>query len=806
MARTGRGVAPAPRVPLRGFAKLLRNLPTYLKSKIERAFTEAEDLMDFHRRSVPQKQNRRRLSGLLAAPVLVGETSILGGSIRWDRIADPRIQFYEVQIDDVNAFPNPQTFQVLETFFGFEGTESAKFIRVRAVRYDGEIGNFSNVITIRPTFTAPKVFSHVFYQNYRPSGTELDDPELEVERRYGGEDAPKFYLLFEHQFYATRDVGGMSVFGFVSNRLKVEEDSDVAPWDRVRFRVNGITRMEEYFPLWATAYESVDTPGTNPTTGDPLSFYAKGGYTAAFGPYTAVIPASARGEGAFDPKRVLNFYARSDPGGWDWQFPKSARRPTRVDKNVEELTTLTGVDAERARGEEAAVFGLLGGAKTELLKFQDFGFAIPDNVTITGIKAAVKRRYAIVDDDDFLGFDYAKALNSQTINVMTNAKRVTIADDVVEFTGFGTVVALRGGGASVREFFEKTSNDKFGIGDTVATSGGWTISAFVRIQGPGASSTRNVVHVRDDGATTANRIQFHSLSDRLRVSMNDKDGTNITAQTAQGVFTDGVVQHLLVTWTAGFVDTFNPEIWIDGVSQNPLTVIGSSGTFDQEDTGGKLSIGNVISGGAANAHLSDVAIWNEPLPSSAIVELAKGKLDLRGTNAGYKHAQFLEHWWRFLPAKANIQDNKVQLIDKTDFIRSDLDDKAIAEPWPILGEFYIDGTGAAGEGGIPHDLPVGVGYQPYGGSSDLWSKAAFYASEVNAFYFGVAVSALNLNDPGITAGHAFIDHVKMTVFFTDTGLQDRIDVRVEAEAVNQFYIEREIFGGLFNAIEVGEDF
>jgi hypothetical protein len=136
---------------------------------------------------------------LVEVPVIEGESSIYGGSIRWDWTDDPRIHQYEVQVDDVNSFPTPTTYTVLEPFFGLENVATTKYLRARAVRFNGQTGNWSNTYKMSPTTSAPECFSKLFYQGYDDS---VQQPPLETKVQFSGEPAPKFYVLFEHDFYA----------------------------------------------------------------------------------------------------------------------------------------------------------------------------------------------------------------------------------------------------------------------------------------------------------------------------------------------------------------------------------------------------------------------------------------------------------------------------------------------------------------------------------------------------------------------------------------------------------------------------
>jgi hypothetical protein len=176
----------------------------------------------------------------------------------------------------------------------------------------------------------------------------------------------------------------------------------------------------------------------------------------------------------------------------------------------------------------------------------------------------------------------------------------------------------------------------------------------------------------------------------------------------------------------------------------------------------------------------------------------------------------------FLPNEPSIRDYNIHLIDSEGVIRADLPNYALrAENWPALHDFfYIDESYFYGEyvayaggvsGGIPHDSVTGIGYQEYGGTTDLWgakiSESRFYATvldpaAINNPNWGVAIRAKN--DEPFFDGHAYIDHVHMAVFWQDPDRSDYVSLKVEAESTTDFYTIRQVFGGVFNGIEVGE--
>ena len=91
MPRRISGLDGGTRIPLRGLTKLLQNLPAAARDRLQSAFTDAENLLDYYDRSVRDKQEKRKLSGLVDQPVLFVEQSILGASVRFERLDDPLI-------------------------------------------------------------------------------------------------------------------------------------------------------------------------------------------------------------------------------------------------------------------------------------------------------------------------------------------------------------------------------------------------------------------------------------------------------------------------------------------------------------------------------------------------------------------------------------------------------------------------------------------------------------------------------------------------------------------------------------------
>ncbi len=426
MALQGSGKAGSARVPIRGFAKLLNNLPSTIRNRVESAFTDAEDLLNFHNLSNPDQINRRSFDGLVQAPIITATRSILGGSIEWERVDDPRIAMYEVQVDPVNVFPNPDSFNVYEPFFAIEKIDSTRFLRVRSVTQDGRTGNFSNTATINPITTAPRAQTFIFYPEYSDESIQTKLPglaqssagetTLDVVKTYaGGEKVPNdFYTVLKKDFFPEdeRIDGGMLCWGYISSRMKeFLPNSLIRPWDRVRFKVNGYTRMEHLGQLsddgWSVyrglsgsdAGIEVSSPfGTSfagavgqfsnipafvGTEDSPMSFYTRGGNTVAFGPWLEPFEnlAKRRGQGPKDPEKITQSGFGTSWGTATGSGLDNAKVPNPPDFDSALAFNLTS----------ASIFFPSPGSDSTTLKFQDFKFDIPLDATITGIKVWLRR-------------------------------------------------------------------------------------------------------------------------------------------------------------------------------------------------------------------------------------------------------------------------------------------------------------------------------------------------------------------------------------------------------------------------------
>jgi len=801
-----------PRVPLRGFANLFRELDPAVADNLRNIFAEAEDLMDYHARSVPQRQTRRKLSGLVDSPTIVAEASFIGASIRWNRLDDNRITMYEVQISDTDSFGNPETLPVFETFFAIENLTGPKWIRVRGVRYDALTGNWSNTVRVDPEVTAPQVYTSVFYQNY----SSHSEPNLTSKVRFAGSKLPDFYTLHSKTFIPTEDVGGMLLFGQVSNRLTKPTSSANRIWDRVRWRVNGLTRMEQMFAHSTDpAYNDPDTPVILP--GDvPASFYGGGGYTAAFGPIMVTFPPVLRGQGPQDPRTVQNLYV--SPFGLTWSQPKSVFRPSRYD-----LTPLDILKRSGAKANESDVF-ISPGAASQYLRTYNYGFEVPSNATVTGLEAQVKRRMEIVRGDR-ITIDLGKAEENRPL--LSKANNV-VSNDIFTDSSYGTMINLSPD--STTDGLLWSLEDDVPGDAKVGIFNEWTLSIWFRysntegliIGAAGAGqASRGVFKVGETDESSTITILFNTYDvdagagtdNRYLFSFTVNDETTPTRETAyvfndvlSNLIIDGNLHHIVIR-RDDVTGAGATTLTLDDVERTPTIVINLNGGILSTGDGTRRGIG-IASGESGASGLdgayASAAIWNHFLRDDEIHELfeAKSSIDYRFNYGEYSSAQFLQHWYLAFPTDTDIRDESVLLVTRqggSAILRDDLPDKASPEIWPFLSQFNSDGTAP----GIPHDNVNAIGYQTYGGPGDLWG---FYPSPstVNDFYFGFAVAAGNFN---VTfGGYGFIDHVRMTVYYDDPDKDNEMELSIEAETVNFYELKREVFGGLFNGLQVAESF
>lgn len=893
MPRKVSGLGGSSKIKLRGFTQLLKNLDPGTRAQLEQAFSRAEDLIDFHSRSVPERENKRKASGLIQAPVLTVEATIIGAFVTWDRIDDPRIAFYEVQLSDDNVFANPDTFTTLEAFFAVENVTTTKFVRVRGVRAGGETGLFSDTAQIRPTVTAPTASSFEFYPGY----FEGSDPPIGKSVKYGQNlnfvrNLPQFYTVLDETFYADRLTGGFSVWGFLSNRLHRFIDGGVTPWDRVRFKLNGVAVTDGYFPHWTNVIDEEAAEKANEfdrdDSGDLMTFYSQGGYTASFGPYNVTIPSSFAGDGPNDPNRVIALPAGD--GIFYWKEMLRTRTPARFDQGQFEVPSFDGKPGDTIDPTvfEAFATNISAGERTEYIYFHNFKLNVPDNREVTGIKAELKRRQPnikrnlispnlgnvrpdigevstgfadlpedfivnniipgvnkkfqansnedILEDIDFGKFlDLSRFVPGESTNYSGFARRGPLVIDSRGADKFGepnfNQIAVFANG----HFVPETIDNKLTISlwfnlnsqayaDSPSTSRTGTL---FRIDSQNTVTGRLTLSVRASGDSGITRIQFSVGTPGFQF-VTSFGGTPTGADAALDKFHHIAV---IIDGTSGNLDKDEvfvrlngkgDESWSTDTSrQNGFSGSGRSIFFD--NNGYIQSLGLVgknnqtTTRGNLPVKVAQLGLWDKPLNNQEVFSLFEGLgfADYRFNFGDYESADRLLHYFLFFPNQPDVRDHEVFLVDQNPVtkgarIRTDLDNKAITtESWPQLSHFFYTDTRQFGilplanSDGIPYDNLVGIGYQDYGGEGDVWGRGSSWSNaEVNSFYFGFAARAINQSEK-LSNATAMIDHARMTVFFQPE--EDR-SVRATAEVAvsNQFYVEREVFGGLFNVLEIGE--
>lgn len=869
-----------PKAPVRALTSLLRELDPATKNSLNSAFADAENLIDFHSRSVPERQRRRRIGGLVSKIALTGQSNLLGGFLEWRRLDDPRISMYEMQVSDDDIFSNPETLTVLETFLALENLRTVKFCRVRGVQANGNCGLWSNTVRISPRTSAPTVHSLDFYQSY--FGAE---PRLRRFLRYSGGlshldwEHPKFYKVFEGDFYVDRLVGALTAYGYICSRLKKFADGGITPWDRVRFKVDGVTRMDGYFPHWTSVPNEFDFNRNDfhNVSGARMTFYMQGGYTASFGPYAVTIPNTLNGLGPNDPHSIAQ--QETADGAFYWYDLNNAWRASRFD----EAQLVAFNDTRPAH--EAHADALTEGGLTDWIIFRDFRMNVPEDSTIFGIEAKIKRRqpnirndvifpnFGIKRPDRASGFktlpvgetDAAFALpddfvlehrGTNTGSGATNVESSHIFDDIDFGRGLDLTCNLTGNAARLSG---RLAMDLSGVGDdgnivahgvpaqaliqtSIWRGDEFTMSAWVRCPTPvsafGANTTQEIIEldafnlppnpssliqgisIRCTTNGASNTItQFISALNHAAVPGFPGTGTSTcTFSTTAATRTVNEWHLVTVTWSRKNVsptaDGFH-RLYIDGVLRVNATTNAAwaAGAFNPSHM--NMAVGTVPQGtaganqGASILSMAHVGVWEVALTADEIMELyqAKGRVDYRKNFGDYASAAQLNHYFLVFPERTDIRDHQICLVDQDGNIRTDLDNKAVDESWPQLSRFFYTDLRQYGflplavSDGPPHDNHTAIGYQTYGGEVDQWG-GSFTPAQVNSYYFGLAVRATNRISLGYR-GDAFIDHAKLTVY-TRPRFDRTVNVRVEVAVSNQFYLEREVFGGIMNLIELGE--
>lgn len=187
------------KIPLRGIGKLFTHLDAGIRAKLESAFAEAENLINYHNESVIGKQDKRVISGYVSAPIVVLTQNSRGFDATWERLDDPYISFYEAQVSLTSNFADPSSYNLTETSLTVEGVGETVYIRVRGVRWDGDTGNWSNTVQTSFSTSGPITYSR------------------------GLDDVPSFYITYPGNLFPgpiqriritpQRQNGGMMIFG-----------------------------------------------------------------------------------------------------------------------------------------------------------------------------------------------------------------------------------------------------------------------------------------------------------------------------------------------------------------------------------------------------------------------------------------------------------------------------------------------------------------------------------------------------------------------------------------------------------------
>ena len=847
MPRRSRSLSAGSKGTLRPFTALLKHLAPEQKDRLESAFSDAESLLDFHSETVPERLQKRRISGLVKQIGVTIQSSVLGAFVSWSRLDDPKVALYEIQISDDDVFSGPETFTTVDTFFSVEGITTVKFIRVRGVRLDGETGIWSETAVAQPTVSAPEALSFEFYPNY----IEGEDPTVQNERIFGGGldsyGEQSFYTILSTSFYSDRISGGQSIWGYVSNRLRRFTDVGRTPWDRVRFTVNGIHRLDSYFAHWTNAFDidnanRTDFYVTQSGQKFALSFYSKGGYTAAFGPYGVAIPNLIAGVGPSDARRVTS--QDSTTGHFYWDDVFNARYPSRFDQA--QLPSFN----YSFPAHEANCLAIAAGKKTHWLVFQDFDFSLPEDSTIVGIEAKIKRRQlgefsrippnlGVVRPDKGDGHDLV--LEHLATNLATG--RANVEDKhVFRDVDFGKYLDLRAGkgdnllgSESGRLAGDPSGNGEDGVVDTresrIFTGNKISISLWFNVLSDNVGLIDPVQKLFDiDKTGSTDRILIRVTNDNNNINnyivdLETSGGGTLSALANAVVFGGNSAPEVQFNTFHHIVATYDPtagtptqdgvlKLYVDGSLADTATA--GNAAFDKtafRDIRRRLAIGGdaLDTTGEAICGMSEVGVWNSILTENEIIALfnAQAKADYRADFSFYRSSHTLQHYFLHFPETSDIRDSQIILTDRTGF-RDDLDNKALtSESWPFLSNFFYTTTRQYGvlplasSDGIPHDNHLAIGYQTYGGLADLWS-GTWTPNIINDFYFGLAIQALNANDDlDQITGSGFIDHAKLTVYTLPRGDTETI-VEVSAASANAFYYERELWAGLINLIEAGE--
>lgn len=340
------------KAPLRGLAKLLVNVDPGVRTKIESAFAEAENLLDFHNRSVVERQERRKLSGLVDAPIIAVQASAFGVAATWDRLDDPRITLYEVQLSSNDIFSDPTSFTVVDTNFALEGQEGTVYIRVRGVRPDGTAGPFSNIESVTLGGSPSRVYTAVIADAIQTSGTLVSTSFTRVQQLLETVD--------------NESVEAAITFGSIGVETDTADVNDIVC---AMIRINGRPAISYSVNKMIGQPETSGLGGIGRFNVTLLSVLTPGGFSAGFGP---------AGVETLDASTFLKLLAtqntQGSPGGTGthtgWTNPEAPQLGTSAALANYQIQFTAGAGSTSARP----------------LHLYDFQPEIPDNDTITGVQ------------------------------------------------------------------------------------------------------------------------------------------------------------------------------------------------------------------------------------------------------------------------------------------------------------------------------------------------------------------------------------------------------------------------------------
>ena len=315
------------KIPLRGVASIFNHLDPGVKAKITSAFAEAEDLIDYHNSSIIERQTRRKLSGLIDAPILTITTNSKGFDASWPRLEDRRISFYEVQMSTSSNFADPTVFNVVETSLAVEGVGATVYIRVRGVRFDGDCGSWSEVESASASAAGgPVVYSRGL----------ADIPSFYITTPYNLFPQPIQHLTITPQ----RQNGGFLIYG----SFGLESCNTPINDPPVFLTLNGVNYSSTSIAEFTTVPTCNVPFGLGPIFVSHDEFY--------FGEQQTSTPGTAANNGAAD--------SDGTPSGWTLTDPYTY--------------TVTWTGSHPAED-----------AETKNLRLTNLGFTIPTGNTITGV-------------------------------------------------------------------------------------------------------------------------------------------------------------------------------------------------------------------------------------------------------------------------------------------------------------------------------------------------------------------------------------------------------------------------------------